>query len=417
MIDFILSATDDSNQPTAVVNLLADWSKAFNKCNHNIIMRILASLRVPMWLLRLILSYLENRKMILRFRGCTSDPEDMPGGMPQGTLLGVILYILYINPVGFPAELTIKISDTLHDYWEALNEIPDLTPSVDTLPSTMQSIKFMDDATLQESVDLQNELATNRDRSGPLPFWESSGKVLPKENTELQNQIDLIKALSDHREMSLNTDKTCVFIVNFTNNHQFRPLLKIPGCDTNIDRVLETKLLGYWFTTNMKPHRHVEYILAICYKRLWAVTKLKKAGVSNDDILHFYYMKIRSVLETNSAVFHSMLTQEDTDDIERVQKIVLRVLLDENYVDYHNACILLNVQSLQVRRIKMALNFALRCLTNEKFKHFFKPNAHITIRNPDKFDVPFAHTSRYQNSPRVYLTHLLNDHFRNGNTE
>ena len=347
--------------------------------------------------------------------------EDMPGGMPQGTLLGVILYILYINPVGFPAEATIKISDVLHDYWKVLDEIPELPPNVNILPSTVQSIKFMDDATLQETINLKNELATNRDRSGPLPLWEIgikqlNGKVLPKENSLLQAQIDTIKELSDSREMSLNTDKTCLFIVNFTHKHQFRPLLKIPGCESLIDRVLETKLLGYWFSSDMKTHRHVEHIVAISYKRLWAIPKLKKAGVSNEDILHFYYMKIRSVLETNCAVFHSMLTQDDTNDIERVQKIVLRVILDEKYVDYHHACIFLNVQNLQVRRIKLSLNFGLKCLTSEKFKHLFKLNTHTSIRNPDRFDVPFAHSSRYFNSPKLYLTRLLNSFFRNEHT-
>ena len=73
IINFILEKTDDPNKPTAVVNLLADWSKAFNKVNHNIIMRILVALKVPQWLLRLILSCLQNRKMILRFRNCSSD--------------------------------------------------------------------------------------------------------------------------------------------------------------------------------------------------------------------------------------------------------------------------------------------------------------------------------------------------------
>ena len=92
--------------------------------------------------------------MILRFRGCSSDPEDLPGGMPQGTLLGVILYILYINPVGYPAEITIKISEVLHKYWEILDEIPNVPNNTDTLPDTTQSIKFMDDASLQESVNL-----------------------------------------------------------------------------------------------------------------------------------------------------------------------------------------------------------------------------------------------------------------------
>ena len=44
LIDFILLNTDDSNKPHADVNLLADWSKVFNTCNHNIIMRILLTM-------------------------------------------------------------------------------------------------------------------------------------------------------------------------------------------------------------------------------------------------------------------------------------------------------------------------------------------------------------------------------------
>ena len=98
IINFIMKETDNPTKPTAVINLLADWSKAFNKVNHNIIMRILIALKLPMWLLRLTLSYLTNRKMILRFRNCCSSSKCMPGGCPQGTLIGVILYILYINP-------------------------------------------------------------------------------------------------------------------------------------------------------------------------------------------------------------------------------------------------------------------------------------------------------------------------------
>ena len=82
-------------------------------------MRILIALKVPQWLLRIILSYLTNRKMILRFRNCCSHPKCMSGGCPQGTLIGVILYILYINPIGFPGEITIQISDISVMSWDA----------------------------------------------------------------------------------------------------------------------------------------------------------------------------------------------------------------------------------------------------------------------------------------------------------
>ena len=167
-IDFILKSTDNPNKPTAVINLLADWSKAFNKVNHNIIMRILMAMQVPQWILRLILSYLQNRKMILRFRNCKSEPKAMPGGCPQGTLIGNILYILYINPIGFPGEITLQVNDTIRKYWTHLDHIPLLTPSNITIPTTMNSAKFMDDATLQEAVDLKSCLASKLDRSAPL---------------------------------------------------------------------------------------------------------------------------------------------------------------------------------------------------------------------------------------------------------
>ena len=68
-----------------------------------------------------------------------------------------------------------------------------------------------------------------------------------------------IKRISDEREMKLNAKKTCIFIVNFTKIHQFKPLLKIPGENKCLETVQETKLLGYWLTTDMKPHLHVSY--------------------------------------------------------------------------------------------------------------------------------------------------------------
>ena len=217
-----------------------------------------------------------------------------------------------------------------------------------------------------------------------------------------------IKTLSDNREMSLNAGKTVLFIVNFTNNYQFVPSLQIPGSESPLKTVEETKLLGYWLTKDMKTHKHVEHILGISFKRLWAVSKLKKAGVPDPDILHFFFVKIRSVLESNCPVFHSMLTEDNKDDIERIQKIVLRIILDEKYISYENACSLMNIETLDDRRTHLCLSFALKCLKNNKFEDLFeqnKPGMH------EKFNVPFAHTSRYLDSPKVYLTRLLNHHF------
>jgi hypothetical protein len=286
-------------------------------------------------------------------------------------------------------------------------------PSQKALPPTLSSAKYMDDATLQEAVDLTTALATKLDRSGPLPWWESSGKLLPNQNTLMQSEIETIKHISDSREMVLNPDKTKLMVINFTHLHQFQSLLSIPGANSTIELTFETKLLGYWLTTDMKPSIHVQYVLKIAYGRLWTITRLKSAGVSDDDIFHFYSMKIRSVLEYAAPVFNSMLTNQDISDIERIQKIVLKVTLGDRYSSYDVACSLVNTISLQERRRQLSLKFAISCLKSPQHKHMFKQriSPYYKLRKLTSFEVPFCHTERYSCSPIPYLTRLLNEHF------
>ena len=65
----------------------------------------------------------------------------MIAGCPQGTLIGCILYILYINPIAFPSEITIQVGEIITKYWEKLDKDINLTQDNLTLPETMQSVK------------------------------------------------------------------------------------------------------------------------------------------------------------------------------------------------------------------------------------------------------------------------------------
>ena len=277
----------------------------------------------------------------------------------------------------------------------------------------MKAVKFMDDATCQETIDITTCLATNINRSGPLPFSESSGKVLPGQNSLLQNEIVNIKRISDQREMVLNAKKTCLFVVNFSKNHQFKPWLSIPGEQKYLEVVHETKLLGYWLTDNMKPRIHIEYILSIVNRRIWALQKLKFAGVCDEDLKYFFIMKLRSVLETSAPVFHSMLNIENSDDLERVQKIVVSIIMGNRYTTYEAALSYLDLQTLAERRVKICLDFALKCLKNPKFSKLFvpiPPDVH-NLRETRSFLEPQCTTERYRNSPLVYLIRQLNEYF------
>ena len=91
LYNFILTNTDTSSIPKAVMVALVDFSKAFNRINHAKVIVRLSDWGVPGWLLRILISYLTGRSMILRYKGVCSDRFLMPGGSPQGTLLGVLL--------------------------------------------------------------------------------------------------------------------------------------------------------------------------------------------------------------------------------------------------------------------------------------------------------------------------------------
>ena len=56
---------------------------------------------VPSWLLKLVISFLTNRSMVVRYKGETSSVKSLPGGGPQGALLGLLLFLVLVNDVGF----------------------------------------------------------------------------------------------------------------------------------------------------------------------------------------------------------------------------------------------------------------------------------------------------------------------------
>ena len=59
---------------------------------------------VPGWLLKVGIGFLENRQLVVTFKGEQSMKKNMPGGGPQGTILGMFCFIILINDAGFKAQ-------------------------------------------------------------------------------------------------------------------------------------------------------------------------------------------------------------------------------------------------------------------------------------------------------------------------
>ena len=102
-INFILHNQDSPDQ-TAVLACMVDFSKAFNRIDHNILITKLSDMGVPGWLLRVVMGFLKNRRMLIRYKGKLSSIKELPGGGPQGTLLGLFLFLVLINEAGFDGQ-------------------------------------------------------------------------------------------------------------------------------------------------------------------------------------------------------------------------------------------------------------------------------------------------------------------------
>ena len=97
-------------------------------------------------------------------------------------------------------------------------------------------------------------------------------------------------------------------------------------------------------------------------------------------------------------------------DIERVQKVALRIILQENYEDYQTALSITALESLKIRRKDLCLRFAKSCVKSEKNQDMFPIKEKVVNTRPhEKYYVTPAKTCRLANSAIPYLQRLLNE--------
>ena len=213
------------NRGEVTLAVLADFSKAFDTVDYEILVKKLHSLRFSRLSLYTISSYLSNRKQFVQFDDKKSTVLTVTNGVPQGSILGPILFNIYVHDM---ANLT-----------------------------TAECVQYADDTSI---------------------YRHSKPKMLENCTTQIQGDINTIQNWSNQSNLVFNAKKTKSMLfttrqMKIKNNLTFE-IKSIDG--KTIERVPEFKLLGITFSEDMTWNKHIKNVTTSSYATLKSLTLLKR---------------------------------------------------------------------------------------------------------------------------------------------
>ena len=337
----------DKREPHAVVMAQVDILKAFNNVSHMLVIQDMFDMAVPGWLLKIMVSYLTNRKMTLRYNGVESDKHMLKASSPQGVYLGVLIFLIKFNGAFLrpPIPRSFLTGSTVANI---------------TCHSSEFTARYVDNSSRAVAFSLRDclEEVRKEDIIRPVTYHQRTGHRLKAEHNSLQVDLDNFCEFTKKNEFQINHKKSTIMIFNFSKSLDFDPIFKVASCD-QLDVVSETKTLGIVLSENLKWEKHVQYICDKASSRIWTLRRLMEMKMDYEFILECYFKEIRTILEYGVVIFHSSLTQKQSNAIESIQRKVLYILngyLNIN-LSYSESCILYCTESLKSRRLDICKIF------------------------------------------------------------
>ena len=323
LVDKLSQDLDRKKNPLCI---FIDLSKAFDTLDHSILLAKLQHYGLNNCAINWFSSYLSNRQQFVEIDGHSSNLNNINTGVPQGSTLGPLLFIIYMNDI---------------------NEVS----------SIFEAILFADDTSLTSTLSLFSDPQNNR-------FSENI-------NLELHKISEWMRV----NKLSLNISKTKYMIFRYSQRSPNTiPKLHLKIENTTIEKVQSFNFLGLTVNENLSWKDHINNIGRIISKTIGIMRRVKR--LVNSSIL----LKIYNSLILSRFHYGILCWGFDCHNLFNLQKKAIRVIYKTKY-NSHTDPLFKKANLLKIKDI-----FQVQCL---KFFFNYKNNK-VPDYFQDTFSFPTA---------------------------
>lgn len=355
--NYIISNMEKGRQVDVVYT---DFEKAFDRVDHAILIQKLEKLGISGNLLRWTESYLSNRSQMVVVGGYKSNYVTIPSGVPQGSLLGPLLYNSY-----------------LYDVYTCIKHSRFLMYADDTK-------LYTDITNIQDASKLQNDLY----------------------NLEEYYQRNRITVNAKKCNIISFGRKRQPIICNYTINN-------VP-----LERVSLIRDLGVYLDTKFSLIQHIDMICTKAYKTLGFIMRTCSVFSNSMCIKTVYFAYVRSILEYGCSIWspNYIIHKQHIESIQKKFISFLCYRTRRSYLNYEEGCNGFHLLSLENRRIMLdmmllydLMNSRVDCPELVGRVLFLAPRRRT--RRPALLHAPPHRTNYGLNEPLTRLTRLYNKLF------
>ncbi|KAG7297988.1 hypothetical protein JYU34_018748 [Plutella xylostella] len=341
--------------------IYTDYSKAFDRIDHSLLLCKLHRLGIHGDLFRWFSSYVTRRSQAVAVNGFLSPFTEISSGVPQGSLLGPLLFVIFINDI---------TSCFQHS----------------------QLFLFADDMKIAKRICSADD------------------------QTDLQSDLCRLDSYCLANKLDLNVSKC--YLITFTRKiHplQFGYSLK----NTDLIRVNQVRDLGVVHDEKLLFDHHIDQLISKANKSMGFLIRISRNFTKIKTIKIIYCAYVRSILEYASQVWNPRY-HEYIDRVEKIQKRFLRYLSYRTGIadpSYDDRCKRHHLLPLSNRRQIADIIFFLKIIHGLvdspellSLIKFFTPSKQI--RQPSLFYVPLVSSNYRQNSFFWRVPNLLNNILR-----